>query len=93
MEKINLRIARAAWLKLSYRALQRMFGKSVNTRAPGKFNRELARKAESAGGKILEFPTKLGCFSNLINPGCKTAVGLRKVDFRKELPGRCQIRV
>ena len=46
--------------KLSYRALQRMFGSSVNTRAPGRFVRELARKAESAGGKILEFPTRVG---------------------------------
>jgi len=45
--------------KLSYRALQRMFGKSVNTRAPGMFFRELACKAESAGGKVLEFPTRL----------------------------------
>lgn len=45
--------------KLSYRALQRMFGKSVNTRAPGKYFQELTRKAESAGGKVLEFPTRL----------------------------------
>jgi hypothetical protein len=45
--------------ELSYRALQRMFGKSVNTRAPGRFVRELARKAESAGGKVLAFPTRL----------------------------------
>lgn len=45
--------------KLSYRALQRLFGKSVGTRAPGMFFRELARKAESAGGKVLEFPTRL----------------------------------
>jgi len=45
--------------KLSYRALQKMFGRSVNTRAPGKYFQELARKAESAGGKVLEFPTWL----------------------------------
>lgn len=45
--------------KLSFRALQRMFGKSINTRAPGMYFRELARKAESAGGKVLEFPTRL----------------------------------
>lgn len=45
--------------KLSYRALQRMFGSSVNTRAPGKYFQELTRKAESAGGKVLEFPTRL----------------------------------
>ncbi|RDV80477.1 transposase, partial [Ammonifex thiophilus] len=45
--------------KLSCRALQRLFGRSVNTRAPGMFFRELARKAESAGGKVLEFPTRV----------------------------------
>lgn len=45
--------------KLSYRALQRTFGKSVNTRAPGKYFQEVVRKAESAGGKVLEFPTRL----------------------------------
>lgn len=45
--------------KLSYRALQKMFGSSVNTRAPGKYFQELTRKAESAGGKVLEFPTRL----------------------------------
>ena len=45
--------------KLSYRALQKTFGSSVNTRAPGKYFQELTRKAESAGGKVLEFPTRL----------------------------------
>lgn len=56
--------------KLSYRALQKMFGKSVNTRAPGRFFRELARKAESAGGKVLEFPTRLKV------KGTETHIGL-----------------
>jgi putative transposase len=56
--------------KLSYRALQRMFGKSVNTRAPGMFFQELARKAESAGGEVLEFPTRLKV------KGTETFVGL-----------------
>jgi hypothetical protein len=45
--------------KLSYRALQQMFGRSVNTRAPGKYFQELTRKAESAGGIVLEFPTRV----------------------------------
>lgn len=31
----------------------------MNARAPGRFVRELARKAKSAGGKVLEFPTRL----------------------------------
>ena len=56
--------------KLSYRALQRMFGKSVNIRAPGMFFQELARKAESAGGEVLEFPTRLKV------KGTETCVGL-----------------
>ncbi|SHJ78078.1 hypothetical protein [Desulfofundulus thermosubterraneus] len=56
--------------KLSYRALQKTFGKSVNTRAPGRYFQELARKAESAGGKILEFPTRLKV------KGTETHVGL-----------------
>lgn len=45
--------------KLSYRALQGLFGRSVNARAPGRFVRELVRKAESAGGKVLEFPARV----------------------------------
>ena len=56
--------------KLSYRALQGVFGKSVNTRAPGKYFQELTRKAESAGGKVLKFPTRLKV------KGTKTYVGL-----------------
>ncbi|GIX47758.1 MAG: hypothetical protein KatS3mg131_1969 [Candidatus Tectimicrobiota bacterium] len=43
--------------KLSYRALQRQYGRSVGVRAPGKFVSILRRKAESAGGKVIEFPT------------------------------------
>jgi len=43
--------------KLSYKALQRTFGKSVGFRAPGRFVSELRRKAGSAGGKVIEFPT------------------------------------
>jgi len=61
--------------KLSYRALQRMFGKSVNTRAPGKYFQELTRKAESAGGKIMEFPTRLKV------KGTETYVGLSSYCF------------
>lgn len=42
--------------KLSYRALQRQYGRSVGVRAPGMFVSILRRKAESAGGKVIEFP-------------------------------------
>jgi transposase len=41
--------------KLSYRAFQRDFGRSVAHRAPGLFVSLLRRKAESAGGSIEEF--------------------------------------
>ena len=44
--------------KLSYRAFQRMFGKSVGNCAPGMFVGQLKRKAENAGGYFNEFPTK-----------------------------------
>jgi putative transposase len=44
--------------KLSYRAFQRMFGKSVGMRAPGMFVSLLKRKAASAGVGVTEFPTQ-----------------------------------
>ena len=44
--------------KLSYRAWQRNFGKSVGFRAPGMFVSILRRKAESAGGAVNEFPVR-----------------------------------
>jgi putative transposase len=44
--------------KLSYRAFQRRYGKSVGRRAPGSFVQHLRRKAESAGGQTNEFPTR-----------------------------------
>ena len=44
--------------KLSYRAFQRNYGKSVKDRAPGMFITILTRKAENAGGSVVEFSTK-----------------------------------
>ncbi len=44
--------------KLSYRAFQRMYGRSVGMRAPGKFVNLLKRKAVSAGVSVTEFPTR-----------------------------------
>ncbi len=44
--------------KLSYKTFQRMFGKSVRDRAPGTFMDHLRRKAASAGGEVIEFPTR-----------------------------------
>ena len=43
--------------KLSYRAFQKMFGRSVGKRAPGMFVARLRQKAENAGGRVNEFST------------------------------------
>lgn len=43
--------------KLSYKAFQKVFGRSVMKRAPGAFVEHLKRKAESAGGKVIELNT------------------------------------
>jgi transposase len=43
--------------KLSYKAFQKLFGKSVGKRAPGMFVSHLRSKAERAGGKVVEIPT------------------------------------
>jgi hypothetical protein len=43
--------------KLSYRAFQKMYGRSISVRAPKLFLSILTRKAESAGGKVEEFST------------------------------------
>ncbi|MBC8449518.1 MAG: transposase [Chloroflexi bacterium] len=44
--------------KVSYRAFQRQYGKSVGVRAPGMFVQRLKRKAESADASVVEFPTR-----------------------------------
>ena len=44
--------------KLSCKAFQKMYGKSVGFRAPGMFVSLLRRKAVSAGGAVEEFPTR-----------------------------------
>ena len=43
--------------KLSYKAFQKLYGKSVGLRAPGMFVEKLCRKAENAGGKVEEINT------------------------------------
>jgi len=42
---------------ISYKWLQKLYGKSVNFRAPSSFIQILRRKAENAGGYLLEFNT------------------------------------
>lgn len=44
--------------KLSYRAWQKNFGKSIKVKAPAAFVSELKRKAERAGGKFIELNTQ-----------------------------------
>jgi putative transposase len=44
--------------KVSYRAWQRRFGRSVQRRAPGTFVTILTRLAESAGGQVITVPTR-----------------------------------
>jgi hypothetical protein len=43
--------------KLSYKAFQKLFGKSVSKRTPGMFVSHLKSKAERAGGRVVEIPT------------------------------------
>jgi putative transposase len=44
--------------KLSYKALQRSYGRSVSRRAPGSFIATLSRKAASAGGSVAMIDTR-----------------------------------
>ena len=44
--------------KLSYKAWQKVFGKSVGKHAPGMFVARLKQRAENAGGYVNEFPTQ-----------------------------------
>lgn len=44
--------------KLSYKSFQKNYGKSVRDKAPGMFMSILRRKAENAGGEVIEFSTK-----------------------------------
>ena len=43
--------------KLSYKAFQKSFGRSVKVRAPGMFVAILKQKAKAAGGEVIEIPT------------------------------------
>jgi len=43
--------------KLSYKAFQKLFGKSVGRRSPATFISKLRYKAENAGGAVIEFNT------------------------------------
>jgi putative transposase len=64
--------------KLSYEAFQRIFGKSVSRRAPGMFMVMLRHKAENAGGRIIEFPTRSTKLSETCHCGEVTKKPLSK---------------
>jgi hypothetical protein len=54
---------------VSIQGWQRRFGRSVGFRAPGRFFRELDRKAESAGGTAIAFPTRTTALSQVCHCG------------------------
>src|ERR1700730_5888748 len=55
--------------KLSYRAWQKQYGKSVSERAPGMFVAQLRRTVASTGGTLLEVPTRASKLSQFCH-GC-----------------------
>jgi putative transposase len=57
--------------KVSYRAWQRRYGRSVQRRAPGIFVTILTRLAESAGGKVITVPTRTTKLSQTCQCGDK----------------------
>lgn len=59
--------------KLSYKSFQKNFGTSVGKRAPGMFMEILRRKALSAGGAVIEFPTRTTKLSQTCH-GCGKAI-------------------
>ena len=65
---------------LSYKAFQKMFGKSVKNRAPGYFINHLKRKAESAGGRVVELNTrklKMSQYNHVTDSYVKKPLSLR----------------
>ena len=65
--------------KLSYKSWQKNFGRSVSVRAPGLFIEKLRRKAESAGGEVIEFNTRSTALSQMCHCGnkCKKSLNER----------------
>ena len=59
--------------KLSYKAWQKQYGKSVGRNAPGMFIEYLRRTVASTGGTLWEFPTRSTKLSQYCH-GCKTYV-------------------
>lgn len=57
--------------KVSVKGWQKLFGKSIGFKAPGSFQSELVRKAESAGGQVLLFSTQKTALSQTCLCGIK----------------------
>lgn len=63
--------------KLSYKAFQKMFGKSIARKAPSTFLKMIKRKVESQGGRFREFPTHLTKLSQTCHCGAIKKKGLK----------------
>lgn len=63
--------------KLSYKGFQKNFGKSVGKRAPGLLIEILRRKAENAGGEVIEFNTRTTALSQSCQCGNKQKKALK----------------
>jgi hypothetical protein len=59
--------------KLSYRAWQKLYGKSVGRNAPGMFLEHLRRTVASTGGTLSEFPTNTTKLSQYCH-GCQSYI-------------------
>ncbi|WML39497.1 transposase [Neobacillus sp. OS1-2] len=64
--------------KLSYKAFQKMFGKSIGRKAPSMFITMLKRKVKSQGGKLREFPT----YSTKLSQTCHCGI-IKKKSLKK----------
>ena len=62
---------------LSYKSLQKQYGKSIGRRAPGTFIEILGRKAVNAGGQVSKFPTRTTALSQTRHCGRRARKHLR----------------
>lgn len=70
--------------KVSYKAWQKLFGRSVNKRAPGMFMNMVSRKAESAGGQLEDINTRKTALSQTCMCGRKKKKKLSERTHRCE---------
>lgn len=57
--------------KLSYKSFQKLYGRSIQKRAPGFFLAKLRCKAANAGGEVIEFKTRTTALSQTCQCGHK----------------------